>query len=88
MAKGRGLAEQVARAAKSETVPPALIASVDQPAKPAKQSSRAGKKGLTVYFDPPTHRKLKYVAFKRECSIEAVIRSAVAKELEGEEVPD
>lgn len=84
MAKGKGLAEQVARATKAGAASP-LQEVISE--RPAKQSSRAGKKGITVYFDREEHRKLKYVAFKRECSIDAVIHGAVAKELEGEEVP-
>lgn len=84
MAKSRKLAEQVARAVQSGAPAPVPMVSTNPP---VKQSSRAGKKGLTVYFDPVTHRKLRYVAFMRDCSIDAVIRGAVAKELATEDDP-
>jgi hypothetical protein len=74
MARSKGLAEQVARAAKagSELSRPAATSS------PNTQASRIGKKQITCHLDPETNTELKILSAKLGLSVEAIVANAIA----------
>lgn len=57
------------------TVKRAIEAPTERP------SGRAGKRGLTVFVEPEMHRRLKYMAVDLDCSIEAIVVSALSEKL-------
>jgi predicted HicB family RNase H-like nuclease len=67
VAKGKSLADAVARGTKSDAVA----------VKP--QARREGKRAITVYVDAAIHTKLRHLAIDMNSSVDAFVSDAIAE---------